>query len=171
MRPGRFQIGEQVSVEATDDGSLLFRSGCECIRVPAAQLVRQLYRMGAFACDKPGPMVQRMAKSDALAVVDAWNVAFKKDLAPARNARFAERALLNGFSVDDLKRVFSAIREQKTESCRWLHRDGKKYLDFEHCTRPPYKRDGNDRKGLAYKILEELDSPQAQVRRVSDEEI
>jgi hypothetical protein len=183
MRAGSYSVGKSVSLVRSDgepdgEATLLISDGLGSSHhavVSTSTLVAALRAMGAFASAKkvPAPVTKEIAK-DAVAVVDLWNETFDKTLSPERNRQFAERALLAGYTLSDLERVFLAIKSKATHTCAWLHGEGRKWLDFEHCTRPPYNHaDGRLRKGMVYTILEELDNPcpEIHVRRTSTEEL
>jgi hypothetical protein len=183
MRSGSYSVGKSTSLVRMDgepegEVTLLMSDGLgsshqAVVEIPT--LVAALRAMGAFSGARKAPLaVTREIAKDAVSVVDRWNEIFFKTLSPERNRQFAERALLAGYTLGDLERVFLAIKSQATHTCAWLHGDGRKWSDFEHCTRPPYKHtDGRLKKGMVYTILEELDNPRVEstIRRTSTEEL
>ena len=180
MRYGRFSVcGGSVVLsrtEDTPDGVVRIEVGVASAEVCAADLIERLRVIGAFAKSKckPSAVVSRQVHEDAVAVVDLWNRTFpKRVLSVEHNAPFAERAVLAGYGPEQFSRVFAAIRDKRTRTCKWLWTEGKEYLDFEHVTRPPYRMEDRLKPGIPYTILRELDgeSEQPKVRRTSTEEI
>lgn len=158
------------------EGVVVLQVGTVSAEILSGRLIECLRLMGAFAkvkC-KPPAVVNRQLRADALRVIDTWNQTFPgHEISAQRNTPFAERILLHGYNVETMARIFLAIRDKSTPSARWLQTDGKRWLDFPHVTRPPY-RDGDQLKpGIAYKILEELEggSTMSQIRRTSTEDI
>jgi hypothetical protein len=179
VRSGRFSVNSAISVYRSDDlgeGIVRIEVGTVSAEVCASDLIEQLRLIGAFAKtkNKPPAVVNRQLRADALAVIDCWNETFPgREISAQRNAPFAERILLHGYNVETMARIFLAIRDKSTPSARWIQTDGKRWLDFPHVTRPPY-RDGDQLKtGIAYKILSELDggANMSQIRRTSEEEL
>ena len=162
--------------EDTPDGVVRIEVGVASAEVCAADLIERLRVIGAFAKSKckPSAVVSRQVHEDAVAVVDLWNRTFpKRVLSVEHNAPFAERAVLAGYGPEQFSRVFAAIRDKRTRTCKWLWTEGKDYFDFEHCSRPPYRMEDKLKPGIVYKILQELDGERdaPTVRRTSTEEI
>jgi hypothetical protein len=181
MRSGRFSVNSTVFLtrsEGQEEGIVSLEVGTVSAEVYASDLIERLRLMGAFAKSKCAPpaIVNRQLRADSLKAVDAWNETFpRKEISAQRNAPFAEKALLHGYDVVSLARVFLAIKQRSTPAARWIQTDGKRWFDFPHCVRPPYKdpKTGALKPGLPHMILAELDNGAtlATIRRTSEEEI
>ena len=181
MRSGRFPVAFGVYLSRSDDqaeGVLKIEVGTVSSEIRAVDLIERLRLMGAFAeaKKKPPVVVNRQLREDAMRVTDAWNETFpRKEISAQRNAPFAEKALLHGYDVLSLARVFMAIKQRSTPAARWVQTDGRQWFDFPHCVRPPYKdpKTGALKPGLPHIILSELDSgvTMKDVRRTSEEEL
>jgi hypothetical protein len=86
--------------------------------------------------------------------VDAYNAAFGSRIEYiGGNLQAAERAYVEGYTVEQFRAVFGAVAASSTPTALWCRVNNHA---FEYLIRPPYKRKGDMVQGPLDKILNEL---------------
>lgn len=102
------------------------------------------------------PLVNSTLSCQCREAIALYNTVFHARISETPgNLKAAERSLSQGYTLEQFRTVFEAIRDQSTETARWCATHNR---EFEYLIRPPYKhhRTHEITQGPLDRILNEL---------------